>query len=160
MPHHMQLVMGPTGSGKSTYCDTMVQHCEALNQSIQVVNLDPTSKHFNYSVMASILELIEVDDGMKDNFLRFGPYGGLVFCMEYFANSFYWLEKCPGLDHGEDAYILLDCPGQIEMYNPCLWWNSWFNSWNSGSFKSADFFLLILSSWWSHSSLFLTSWQP
>ena len=30
----------------------MVQHCEALNRSVQVVNLDPAAEHFNYSVMA------------------------------------------------------------------------------------------------------------
>ncbi|EQB77369.1 anaphase-promoting complex subunit 7 [Camelus ferus] len=114
MPRYAQLVMGPAGSGKSTYCATMVQHCEALNRSVQVVNLDPAAEHFSYSVMADIRELIEVDDVMEDNSLQFGPNGGLVFCMEYFANNFDWLENCLG--HVEDDYILFDCPGQIELY--------------------------------------------
>nr|XP_023502935.1 GPN-loop GTPase 3 isoform X1 [Equus caballus] len=143
MPRYAQLVMGPAGSGKSTYCATMVQHCEALNRSVQVVNLDPAAEHFNYPVMAGtrviaenktdttpavmdllagersnkqndIRELIEVDDVMEDGSLRFGPNGGLVFCMEYFANNFDWLENCLG--HVEDDYILFDCPGQIELY--------------------------------------------
>ncbi|XP_016005155.2 GPN-loop GTPase 3 [Rousettus aegyptiacus] len=114
MPRYAQLVMGPAGSGKSTYCATMVQHCEALNRSVQVVNLDPAAEHFNYSVMADIRELIEVDDVMEDHSLRFGPNGGLIFCMEYFANNFDWLENCLG--HVEDDYILFDCPGQIELY--------------------------------------------
>ncbi|XP_010855696.1 PREDICTED: GPN-loop GTPase 3 isoform X1 [Bison bison bison] len=114
MPRYAQLVMGPAGSGKSTYCATMVQHCEALNRSVQVVNLDPAAEHFNYSVMADIRELIEVDDVMEDSTLQFGPNGGLVFCMEYFANNFDWLENCLG--HVEDDYILFDCPGQIELY--------------------------------------------
>ncbi|XP_033076522.1 GPN-loop GTPase 3 [Trachypithecus francoisi] len=114
MPRYAQLVMGPAGSGKSTYCATMVQHCEALNRSVQVINLDPAAEHFNYSVMADIRELIEVDDVMEDDSLRFGPNGGLVFCMEYFANNFDWLENCLG--HVEDDYILFDCPGQIELY--------------------------------------------
>ncbi|XP_010855697.1 PREDICTED: GPN-loop GTPase 3 isoform X2 [Bison bison bison] len=92
----------------------MVQHCEALNRSVQVVNLDPAAEHFNYSVMADIRELIEVDDVMEDSTLQFGPNGGLVFCMEYFANNFDWLENCLG--HVEDDYILFDCPGQIELY--------------------------------------------
>ncbi|TKC50221.1 hypothetical protein EI555_000714, partial [Monodon monoceros] len=114
MPRYAQLVMGPAGSGKSTYCATIVQHCEALNRSVQVVNLDPAAEHFNYSVMADIRELIEVDDVMEDSTLQFGPNGGLVFCMEYFANNFDWLEDCLG--HVEDDYILFDCPGQIELY--------------------------------------------
>ena len=35
--------------------------------------------HFFY---LDIRELIEVDDVMDDDALRFGPNGGLVFCME------------------------------------------------------------------------------
>ncbi|XP_063171710.1 GPN-loop GTPase 3 [Candoia aspera] len=114
MPRYAQLVMGPAGSGKSTYCSIMAQHCEALNRSMQVVNLDPAAERFDYDVMADIRELIEVDDVMEDDSLRFGPNGGLVFCMEYFANNFDWLEECLG--HVEDDYILFDCPGQIELY--------------------------------------------
>nr|XP_057912753.1 GPN-loop GTPase 3 [Doryrhamphus excisus] len=114
MPRYAQIVMGPAGSGKSTYCATMIEHFEALNRSVQVVNLDPAAEHFDYPVMADIRELIQVDDVMEDDSLRFGPNGGLVFCMEYFANNFDWLEECLG--HVEDDYILFDCPGQIELY--------------------------------------------
>ncbi|XP_043924579.1 GPN-loop GTPase 3 [Protopterus annectens] len=114
MPRYAQLVMGPAGSGKSTYCCTMVQHCETVNRSVQVVNLDPAAEYFDYPVMADIRELIHVDDVMEDETLKFGPNGGLVFCMEYFANNFDWLENCLG--HVEDDYILFDCPGQIELY--------------------------------------------
>ena len=31
---------------------------------------------------ADVRELIQVDDAMEDESLRFGPNGGLVFCME------------------------------------------------------------------------------
>lgn len=65
------------------------------------------------TVVADIRELIEVDDVMEDDSLRFGPNGGLVFCMEYFANNFNWLEE--SLGHVEDDYILFDCPGK-QMY--------------------------------------------
>uniref|UniRef100_A0A8C8K0K5 GPN-loop GTPase 3 n=1 Tax=Oncorhynchus tshawytscha TaxID=74940 RepID=A0A8C8K0K5_ONCTS len=118
MPRYAQLVMGPAGSGKSTYCSTLIQHAAAINRSVQVVNLDPAAEHFDYPVMADIRELIMVDDVMEDESLRFGPNGGLVFCMEYFANNFDWLEE--SLGHVEDDYILFDCPvvsaGQIELY--------------------------------------------
>ncbi|XP_051533608.1 GPN-loop GTPase 3 isoform X2 [Myxocyprinus asiaticus] len=57
MPRYAQLVMGPAGSGKSTYCSTMVEHCQALNRSVQVVNLDPAAEHFEYPVMAGQIEL-------------------------------------------------------------------------------------------------------
>lgn len=61
-------------------------------------------------VSSDIRELIQVDDVMEDQSLRFGPNGGLVFCMEYFVNNFDWLEE--SLGHVEDDYILFDCPGK------------------------------------------------
>jgi len=30
----------------------MIEHCQALNRSVQVVNLDPAAEHFEYPVMA------------------------------------------------------------------------------------------------------------
>ncbi|KAF7659364.1 hypothetical protein LDENG_00299150 [Lucifuga dentata] len=120
MPRFAQLVMGPAGSGKSTYCSTMVQHSESINRSVQVVNLDPAAEHFDYPVMADIRELIQVDDVMEDDSLRFGPNGGLVFCMEYFANNFDWLEECLG--HVEDDYILFDCPVMKQLVEQLQQW--------------------------------------
>jgi len=61
-----------------------------------------------------VRDLISVDDAMDDADLRFGPNGGLVFCMEYLAQNFEWLEEA--LEEDEDDYILFDCPGQIELY--------------------------------------------
>lgn len=114
MPRYAQLVMGPAGSGKSTYCSNMVKHCEALRRTVHVVNLDPAAEHFDYPVLVDVRELIQVDDAMEDESLRFGPNGGLVFCMEYLSQNFDWLQE--QLDDIEDDYILFDCPGQIELY--------------------------------------------
>lgn len=114
MPRYAQIVMGPAGSGKSTYCSNMVRHCENLRRTVHVVNLDPAAEHFDYPVLADVRELIQVDDAMEDESLRFGPNGGLVFCMEYLAQNFDWLQE--QLEDIEDDYILFDCPGQIELY--------------------------------------------
>jgi predicted ABC-type ATPase len=43
-----QLVMGPAGSGKSTFCTTIQSHCEAMKRSIHLVNLDPAADKFEY----------------------------------------------------------------------------------------------------------------
>ncbi len=45
-----QLVMGPAGTGKSTYCRTMQEHCSALGRSMNVINLDPAADAFGYTV--------------------------------------------------------------------------------------------------------------
>lgn len=114
MPRYGQLVMGPAGSGKSTYCSNMQQYCEELRRTVHVVNLDPAAEHFDYSVLVDIRELINVEDVMEDPELKFGPNGGLIFCMEYLAQNMDWLHE--QLDDIEDDYILFDCPGQIELY--------------------------------------------
>ncbi len=58
---------------------------------------------------------MKLDDAMDDETLHFGPNGGLVFCMEYFAKNFEWLIEQLGEDEDDD-YIIFDCPGQIELY--------------------------------------------
>ncbi|CAF2472210.1 unnamed protein product [Rotaria sp. Silwood2] len=114
MPRYAQLVLGPAGSGKSTYCSSMVKHGEVIKRTINVINLDPAAEHFDYPIFADIRDLIEIDDAMDDQALRFGPNGGLIFCMEYFERNFDWLHEQLGDE--EDDYFLFDCPGQIELY--------------------------------------------
>lgn len=43
-----QLVIGPAGSGKSTYCATIQNHCKTIGRRMFVVNLDPAAEIFNY----------------------------------------------------------------------------------------------------------------
>jgi len=108
------LVMGPAGSGKSTYCSALVSHAQDCKRTINVVNLDPAAEVFNYQPVADIRDLIHIDDVMEDEELKFGPNGGLVFAMEFLVSNTEWLEECLG--EGEDDYLLFDCPGQIELY--------------------------------------------
>ena len=46
--------------------------------------------------------------------LEYGPNGGLIYCMEYLLDNLDWLEETIG--NYEDDYIIIDCPGQIELY--------------------------------------------
>ncbi|KAI4473272.1 hypothetical protein M0802_016207 [Mischocyttarus mexicanus] len=111
---YAQLVMGPAGSGKSTYCSIMQRHAADEMKTIEVVNLDPAAEHFDYEPFVDIRELIELDDAMEDEQMRYGPNGGLVFCMEYLIENSTWLEE--KLDDVDDDYVIFDCPGQIELY--------------------------------------------
>lgn len=111
---YAQLVIGPAGSGKSTYCSAMAQYGIDSKRTIEVVNLDPAAEHFDYQPIVDIRELIHVQDPMEDEDLQFGPNGGLVFCIEYLLENSDWLRDKIG--EQEDDYILFDCPGQIELY--------------------------------------------
>lgn len=80
---------------------------------IHVANLDPAAEHFHYDVAFDIRELISVDDVMEE--LQLGPNGSLVYCMEYLLQNMDWLQDA--LDsYNDDEYLIIDCPGQIELY--------------------------------------------
>ncbi|EEE59020.1 hypothetical protein OsJ_10764 [Oryza sativa Japonica Group] len=111
---YAQLVIGPAGSGKSTYCSSLYQHCETVGRTIHMVNLDPAAEHFSYPVSTDIRELISLDDVMEE--LGMGPNGGLIYCMEHLEDNLDdWLDE--QLDgYLDDDYLVFDCPGQIELF--------------------------------------------
>lgn len=112
---YAQLVIGPAGSGKSTYCFSLYKHCETMRRTINIVNLDPAAKNFDYPVAVDIRELINLDDVKEE--LGLGPNGGLIYCMEELEDNLDdWLtEKLD--DFMDDDYLVFDCPGQIELFS-------------------------------------------
>ena len=113
MSRYAQLVVGPAGSGKSTYISAMLEHAEASKRSMFAVNLDPAAEVFNYQPAIDIRELVHVDDVMEDPELGLGPNGGLVYAMEYMMENVDWLAE--RLGNSDDDYVLFDTPGQIEL---------------------------------------------
>jgi GTPase SAR1 family protein len=109
-----QIVIGPAGSGKSTYCSNVVKYCQESKRTVHVVNLDPAAENFTYDPVVDIRDLVQVEDVMEDEELKLGPNGGLIFCLEYLIQNLDWLEQ--QLGQYDDDYILFDCPGQIELY--------------------------------------------
>jgi GPN-loop GTPase len=113
MGKHAQLVLGPAGAGKSTYVKAISEHCASVGRrSVHCVNLDPAAEVFGYDCSVDIRDLVTVDDVQGE--LDLGPNGGLVYAIEYAASNMDWLEEEIG-DH-EDDYLLLDCPGQTELF--------------------------------------------
>jgi GTPase SAR1 family protein len=113
MTRCVQIVMGPAGSGKSTYCSALQDHAAAMKRKICVANLDPAAENFGYDLAFDIKDLVTVGDVMDE--LELGPNGGLLYCMEYLLENMDWLHEHMDA-FGEDDYIILDCPGQIELY--------------------------------------------
>lgn len=115
MPRYAQVVIGPAGSGKSTYCKQIYEHCQSIGRMVHVVNLDPAAEHFEYPTAVDIRELISLEDVMEE--LSLGPNGGLIYCMEYLQEHMdEWLGEQLE-DYIDDDYLLFDCPGQIELYS-------------------------------------------
>lgn len=108
-----QIVMGPAGSGKSTYIRRMMEHFEVQKRNVHAVNLDPAADGLNYEATIDIREALSVQEIMDRH--GYGPNGGLIFCMEQIVNDFEWFDDVIG-DHDYD-YLLIDLPGQIELYS-------------------------------------------
>lgn len=125
-----QLVVGPPGSGKTTYCRAARAYLsQRLGRDVALVNLDPscedapapaTAASASASAAAEsslapdvdVRDLVQASEVMDR--LKLGPNGALVFCMELLAKNLAWLTDA--LMPLAGRYILIDCPGQVELY--------------------------------------------
>ncbi|KAK3077899.1 hypothetical protein LTS18_008965, partial [Coniosporium uncinatum] len=110
-----QLVIGPPGSGKSTYCAGMHQFMSAIGRKCSIVNLDPANDNISHPTRPStypcaldIRSLIPLEEIMEQEEL--GPNGGVLYALEELEENFDWLEQ--GLKELGDDYVIFDCPGQ------------------------------------------------
>lgn len=107
------IVMGPAGAGKTTFCSAMIQHLKNNRRSCFYVNLDPAAEDFVYEPDFDIKELISLEDVMEE--LHLGPNGGLIYCFEFLMENLDFLtDKME--DVTEEYLIIIDMPGQIELY--------------------------------------------
>lgn len=105
--------MGPAGAGKTTFCNAMIQHLQTTRRSCFYVNLDPAAETFNYEPDLDIRELITLEDVMEE--MGLGPNGGLIYCFEFLLQNLDFLSEA--IDPLSEEYlIIIDMPGQIELY--------------------------------------------
>jgi len=109
-----QLVIGPPGSGKTTYCAGMAKYLRALGRKVVIVNLDPANDEtLPYEPAVDIQELITLQDAVQE--FGLGPNGGMIYCLEFLSKNMDWLRT--RMDElSKDSYVLFDCPGQVELY--------------------------------------------
>ncbi|XP_071439791.1 GPN-loop GTPase 2 [Hetaerina americana] len=107
-----QVVIGPPGSGKTTFCHEMTKFLQQIGRKVAVVNIDPANDGMSYEPAIDISNLITLEDVMDTYHL--GPNGGLMYCMEFLEKNMDWLFEQIG--HLKGHYFIFDCPGQVELY--------------------------------------------
>lgn len=106
--------MGPAGAGKTTFCSSLIQHLKSNRRSCFYVNLDPAAEEFAFEPDVDIKDLITLEDVMEE--LHLGPNGGLIYCFEFLMENLDFLTD--PLEEVSDEYlIIIDMPGQIELYS-------------------------------------------
>ena len=111
--HFGQIIIGPPGSGKSTYCAAVAEMMRNLKRKVAIINLDFANEVPPYKSDIDIQDLITVDDVMDH--MKLGPNASLMFCANYLRDNCSWLEnKIQKL--GSEFYLLFDFPGQVELY--------------------------------------------
>ena len=53
-----QIVIGPPGSGKTTYCEAMSRFLKAIGREVVIVNIDPANENMPYKADIDVSELI------------------------------------------------------------------------------------------------------
>ena len=92
----------------------MSQFLKAIGREVIIVNIDPANEQIPYKADIDISELIQLEEVMEH--FKLGPNGALVYCMEFLEKNIDWLmNKIKKIDAGK-KYILIDCPGQVELY--------------------------------------------
>ncbi|CAN1774918.1 GPN-loop GTPase QQT1 [Linum perenne] len=75
-----QVVIGPPGSGKTTYCNGLSQFLPLIGRKVAVINLDPANDSLSYDCAVNIEDLIKLSDVMAEHspdllFIRVGGGG-------------------------------------------------------------------------------------
>ena len=85
MPRYAQLVMGPAGSGKSTYCSVIQKHAEICKRNGEETKPTVRQTRLLWDVYVRVHDLIEFS--VQDE------KGKLVFCFsaeQYFRAGWFW----------------------------------------------------------------------
>ncbi|TKX24220.1 putative ATP-binding protein 2 [Elsinoe australis] len=107
------LAIGPAGAGKTTFCSALIQHLRNNRRSCFYINLDPAADEFVYKPDIDVKDLISLQDVMEE--LSLGPNGGLIYCFEFLLENLDFLtDELESVT--EDYLIIIDMPGQIELY--------------------------------------------
>ncbi|CAK9212354.1 unnamed protein product [Sphagnum jensenii] len=108
------IVIGMAGSGKTTLMHRLVAHVQTARKRGYVLNLDPAVTSLPYTANIDIRDTVNYKNVMKEYHL--GPNGGILTSLNLFATKFDEVVNLVERREGELDYVLVDTPGQIEIF--------------------------------------------
>ncbi|KAF2221138.1 ATP binding protein [Elsinoe ampelina] len=118
------ITVGCAGSGKTTFMQRMASHLHSSSQPPYILNLDPAVHSTPFSPNIDIRDSVNYKEVMKQ--YNLGPNGGILTSLNLFATKIDQVlsileKRClpsqqPPNSPPVPAHILLDTPGQIEVF--------------------------------------------
>ena len=105
--------IGTAGSGKSTLTQAYKLWAEERGLNAVTVNLDPGVESLGYQPDVDIRDWVSVSEVMADYGL--GPNGAQIACADLAAVHFH--EIAEAIEGFRSDYVLIDTPGQIELFS-------------------------------------------
>lgn len=104
---------GIAGSGKSTLVWAMAEWMDTNNISVSIINLDPGVKDLIYGeAEIDIRDYITLEDIMAE--YNLGPNGAQIAAADLIALYSNLIKE--NVDRLKTSYVLVDTPGQIELF--------------------------------------------
>ena len=106
------IIVGTAGSGKSVLTASLEKWLTESDLSVAVVNLDPGVEDLPYTSDVDIREYVDYAEVI--NKYGLGPNGALVASLDMAVS--YANEIREEILSTEANYVLIDCPGQMELF--------------------------------------------
>lgn len=112
-----QLVIGPAGCGKTTYCNGMQHYLRLIGREVSVINLDPANDKLPYDCDVDISDLVTLESVMIEFGLGPNDGEGAVF-----VPSGSQTRASTSARHSKLASL---CRGQPDVQGCCTAWSTW-----------------------------------
>ncbi|WVN88883.1 uncharacterized protein L203_104098 [Cryptococcus depauperatus CBS 7841] len=108
------LCIGMAGSGKTTLMQRLNSYLHSKSTPPYILNLDPAVLHMPYQANIDIRDTVDYKQVMKQ--YNLGPNGGILTALNLFTTKFDQVLGYVEKRSEEVEYILVDTPGQIEIF--------------------------------------------
>jgi len=105
------VLLGPAGSGKSTFAAVLAEYMEERGSSALLVNLDPAVFSLPYEPHVDVREYVKIEDFTREGL---GPNGALVAAVASIVNFAGEIRK--RIDEYDPLFAIIDTPGQMEVF--------------------------------------------
>ncbi|RLE59827.1 MAG: GTPase [Thermoprotei archaeon] len=105
-------IIGPAGAGKSTFTSSFRDWLKTQEAPVLTFNLDPAVENMEYLPDIDVREYVFVRDILEKYGL--GPNGAIIASMDMVLEHLGKLEK--EFEDFDEGYILIDTPGQMEIF--------------------------------------------